>query len=116
MTVQCFFLLLFFVNEISLMEFWLKLICMCGRAKVPAHTVRIKISITLMINIINGSINLANGSEPFIAGVETPIFKATEHCFFLEIKKKKKEEAVDGWYCGLTETDIELNISGSCCW
>lgn len=58
------------------------------------------ISITVMINIITGSINLANGSEPFIAGVETPIFKATWHFFV----NKKKQNLMDGTVVSLRQT------------
>lgn len=77
--------------------------------QLPAHIVRIKISIMVMINIISRSINLANGSELFIAGVETPIFKAAEH--FLEKKIKK-----NGWLCRLVEADSELKFSAFSCW
>lgn len=54
-----------------------------GGALVHAHTVCDGISITVyLINIITRTINLPNGSDPLIAGVETSIFEAIKHTFW----------------------------------
>lgn len=72
------------------MVFWVNLICVFGGICVHGCTgacvcMRIcnGISITVyLINIITRPINLPNGSDPLIAGVETSIFEAIKQTFW----------------------------------
>lgn len=53
------------------------------RVLVHAHIVCNGISIMVyVINIITRPINLSNGSDPLIGGVETSIFMAIKHTFW----------------------------------
>ena len=72
------------------MVFWVNLICVFGGVCVhgctgPCVYTHICNGISIMvylINIITRPINLPNGSDPLIAGVETSIFEAIKHTFW----------------------------------
>lgn len=66
---------------------------------VLAHTVCNGISIMVnLINIITRPINLPNGCDPLIAGVETSIFEAIK-ALFGNGEQIGERSVLGGWYC-----------------
>lgn len=77
------------------MVFWVNLICVfggvcvctdvqaraCACACACTYVMEFQSSVYLL-NIITRPINLPNGSDPLIAGVETSIFEAIKHTFW----------------------------------
>lgn len=69
-----------------------------------------------LINIITRPINLPNGSDPLIAGVETSIFEAIKHTFWWAWARRRRMAA--RWMAllwHLSETEGGSNITGACC-
>lgn len=72
------------------MVFWVNPICVfggvyvhgCTGACMSMHICNGISIVAYLIKIITRPINLPNGSDPFIAGVETSIFEAIKHTFW----------------------------------